>query len=174
MKRIIIVGTSGSGKSTLAQSLAKKLGYKYIQLDKLHWRKNWTEASDEEFFRLIEEETQAEHWVLDGNYTRQRHISWSKADTIIWLRMPFALNLYQVVSRSINRAITQKELWEGTGNKESFFRMFTPDSVVWWMMKTHKQNIKKYETAIADQKYKDINFITLRSRKEIREFLSSV
>ena len=68
--RINVVGTSGSGKSTFAKSIAKKFNAPYVQLDELHWKPNWEESSDEEFFPKLEKALLSDMWILDGNYTR--------------------------------------------------------------------------------------------------------
>ena len=52
--RINVVGTSGSGKSAFAKSIAQKYRVPYVQLDELHWKPNWEESSDEEFFPKVE------------------------------------------------------------------------------------------------------------------------
>lgn len=174
MKKIIIIGTTGSGKSTLGKALSKKLGYKYIQLDQLFWKPNWGETPDDEFFEKIKTEVAGETWVLDGNYTRSNHLTWPQADTIIWLNMPFYLNLYQNISRSVKRAYNQEEIWPNTGNRESFSRMFSKDSIVLWLLKTYWKNIKKIEARISDPQYSHLKFIRLKSRKDVRDFLATI
>ena len=171
MRKIIIIGVTGSGKSTLAQKLAKKLKYKYIQLDQIFWKANWQQTPDEEFFQKIENAIQGDSWIIDGNYGRTNHITWPKADTIIWIDLPFYLTLYQNISRSLKRAFLKYELWEGTGNRESFSRMFSKDSIVLWVFKTYKSHKKRFELRINAKEYEHINFYRLRSHKEIENFV---
>lgn len=68
--KINVVGTSGSGKSTLAHQLAQKLAVPYIEMDKLHWRPDWQNASDDEFLQLVKQTLASAPagWVLDGIY----------------------------------------------------------------------------------------------------------
>lgn len=174
MNKIIVVGTTGSGKSTFSKHLAGILNIPYIEMDYLFWKPNWAESSDEEFFEKIKKSLQSPTWVLDGNYGRSQHITWVEADTVIWLDLPFWLTLYQNISRSIKRSIVRKEIWAGTGNKESILRMFSKDSVVRWLFNTYDTNIKRYEERMKDPKYSHIRFIRLRSRKEASRFLSQV
>ncbi len=171
MKKIIVVGTTGSGKSTLAKALAEKLSYPCIQLDLLFWKPNWESSTDEEFFTKIENEIDIPNWVLDGNYGRTNHITWKDADTVIWINLPFWLTLYQNLSRSIKRAISNEELWPNTGNRESFKRMFSKDSIVLWLFKTYGSSIERYEERMKNPTYSHIKFFRLRSRKEIAHFL---
>lgn len=173
MKRIIVVGVTSSGKSTLSQKLAKQLKYPHIQLDQLFWKKNWTESADQEFFRSIELATHKPHWIVDGNYARTNHITWPLADTVIWINLPLWVTLYQNITRSIKRAVYRKELWPNTGNKESLTRMFSKDSIVLWLFKTYSSNKKRYAKRLNDPLYSHINFIKLRSHKEIRQFLKT-
>lgn len=174
MNKIIIIGTTGSGKSTVAQQLSKKLDIPYIQLDFLFWKPNWEQPTDEEFFSKIEKAIDKPRWVLDGNYGRTNHLTWKDADTIIWIDFPFWLTFYQNFKRSLTRAIIRKELWEGTGNKESFFRMFSKDSILIWLFKTYSSNISRYEARMVDSAYTHINFHRLRSKKEVASFLKKL
>jgi len=171
MNKIIVIGVTGSGKSTFAQKLSKKLDIPYIQLDFLFWKPNWESSTDEEFFDKIEKAIDKPKWILDGNYGRTNHLTWKDADTIIWIDLPFWLTFYQIFKRSFNRAITRKELWAGTGNRESFRRMFSRDSILWWLFKTYSSHGCRYQERMNDPAYKHITFHRLRSRKEISDFL---
>lgn len=138
MRKIIVIGVTGSGKSTLAKELSVKFGYPYVQLDKLFWKANWEGTLDEEFFEKISQAIDSETWIVVGNYTRTNHLTWTVADTVVWIDFPFWLTFYQNFSRSVKRAVVRQELWEGTGNRESFMRMFSSDSIIWWLFKTYK------------------------------------
>lgn len=174
MKKIIVVGVTGSGKSTLAKKLSEKLNIPYIQLDFLFWKANWQESSDEEFFQKISNVVNQDTWIIDGNYNRTNHLTWKDADTIIWINLPFWLTLYQNVTRSFKRAITQEELWAGTGNRESFRKMFSKESIVLWLLKTFVQQNNRYELRLNDPNYSHIKFYRLKSRREIAQFLNQL
>lgn len=174
MKKIIVIGVTGSGKSTLANKLSSKLNLSYIQLDKLFWKANWQESSDDELFSKIKTEISSDSWVIDGNYARTNHLTWSKADTIIWIDLPLWLTLYQNLTRSIYRAIFRVELWEGTGNRESFIRMFSRDSIIRWLFKTYRPHKLRNEKRMKSSEYKHLNFIRLKSRSDIYDFVNSL
>lgn len=174
MKKIIVVGVTGSGKSTLAKKLSEKLNIPYIQLDLLFWKANWQESSDEEFFQKISNVVNQDTWIIDGNYNRTNHLTWKDADTIIWINLPFWLTLYQNVTRSFKRAITQEELWAGTGNRESFRKMFSKESIVLWLLKTFVQQNNRYELRLNNPNYSHIKFYRLKSRREIAQFLNQL
>lgn len=174
MNKIIVIGTTGSGKSTVARKLSQKLNLPYIQLDFLFWKPKWEESTDEEFFSKIEKTIDKPQWVLDGNYGRTNHLTWKEADTVIWIDLPFWLTFYQNFKRALTRAITRKELWEGTGNKESFLRIFSKDSILIWLFKTYSSNVSRYQARMIDPAYKHITFHRLRSKKEIADFLKKI
>ena len=174
MNKIIIIGTTGSGKSTLAQHISKKLNIPYIQLDFLFWKPNWEGSTDEEFFKKIEKAVAQPQWVLDGNYGRTQHLTWTDVDTVVWIDLPFWLTFYQNLKRSVIRAIKHQEIWEGTGNRESFSRMFSKNSILLWLFKTYDTNVTRYQERINDPNYSQVTFYRLRSRKEITKFLNSI
>lgn len=174
MKKIIIVGTTGSGKSTLAKKISKRLNSPHIQLDALFWGQNWTEATDEVFFKRIKDSVSGPQWIVDGNYARTNHLTWPHADTIIWIDLPFWTNFYQSLKRALVRIITQEELWPGTNNRESLRMLFSKDSILVWFFKTYHPNRKKNLERMKDPQYGHLNFIHLRSRTEMRKLLESV
>lgn len=176
-----MVGTSASGKSTFAKQLAEKLQLGYIELDDLFWMNDWQETPDADFFQKIEnaiekaESDSNQHgYVIDGNYTRTTVIKWKEVDTVIWLDLPFSLNLFRSVKRALSRAIFQTKLWQSSNNTESFGQMLSRDSIILWMIKTHRKNRKKYLMMMNDPKYSQIKFIHLKSRKEIENFLNQL
>lgn len=175
MKKINVIGTTGSGKSTFANRLADKLGYTCIHMDQLFWKPDWVESSDEEFIPKVETVVSGETWVLDGNYSRTNHIKWTHSDTIIWLDYSYHRTLFQLLKRTVTRAVTKEELWPGTGNRESFKRAFmSKDSIFIWFFQCYKRNKVKYEALDRSFRQSHISFIRLKSPKEADVFIESV
>lgn len=173
--KINVVGTSGSGKSTVSKRLSKILNVPYIEMDKIFWGPNWYWPSDDEFFGKLKNSLQTERWVLDGNYTRTIPIKWESVDTVIWLDYPFLTTLIRALKRTFRRSLTQEELWQGTGNRESFKKsFFSKESIILWTIKTHGQVRKKYEGYIKDPKFSHINFIRLKNDLEVEVFLANL
>jgi adenylate kinase family enzyme len=174
-KKINVVGTSGSGKSTFSKRLSKILNIRYIEMDKIFWGPNWYWPTDEEFFGNLKNALKNESWVLDGNYTRTIPIKWEKVDTVVWLDYPFPTTLFRAVKRALRRSFTQEELWEGTGNRESFKKSFlSRESIILWTIKTHSQVRKKYESYMIDPKFSHIKFVRLRSDLEVESYLANL
>ena len=171
--RINVIGTSGSGKSTLSKRIAKKLDIPYIELDALFWKSNWTESKDDEFFPKIEKAVSGEDWVLDGNYSRTQHIKSKRTQMVVSLDLPFHVVLYRIASRSLIRGFKGTELW--SGNKETIWKhLFTRDSMIWWVIKTFHKNRERYISLYDQAEYSHINFVRLRSSKEVEYFISQL
>jgi adenylate kinase family enzyme len=174
--KINIVGTSGSGKSTFAKAIAQATGHPYLQIDKLFWLPNWTMPTDSDFaIKLKQTLSENETWILDGNYDRFHHIKWEQVDMVIWLDYSFTGTLYQVTKRSILRSIKREELWEGTNNRESFYlNFFHKDSVIWWMITTHKKMRQRYQAHMNDPKFSHIKFVRIKNRREAADLLRTL
>ena len=173
--RFNIIGTSGSGKSTLAKKVSNSFGCRYVEMDKVFWRENWTHLDDREFFQNLKLELEGDFWVLDGNYTRTIPIKWEKPLIVIWLDLPFFPTLKQAIFRAVGRAFSQEELWEGTNNRESFFKsFFTRDSIIWWTIKTFHKNRKRNSEHFKDPKYSHIKFYRVSSHKESDQLIEKL
>ena len=84
-RKLVVIGATGSGKSTMAEHLAEKFELDFIELDALHWEPNWAGAPVEVFRSRVERATQAQAWVVAGNYHVVRDLVWSRAEAVIWL-----------------------------------------------------------------------------------------
>lgn len=171
-RRIIVIGTTGSGKSTLARAIAEKHGAPCTDLDDLHWLPGWKERPHEEFLRLADEATRGDSWVVAGNYTaRVQPLIWPRADTLIWLDIPFWPNAGVLLKRTLRRALTKEEICNG--NRESFVnQFFTRDSLLLWFLKSWGKNRRRYGDIFAHpQAYAQLQLIRLRSYAESAAFI---
>lgn len=172
--RFNVVGCSGGGKSTFSRKLANRIKADYVELDAVYWGPNWSEPKDDDLFLKLDTALAGENWVLDGNYSRTVPIKWKRVQTVIWLDTPFLTTLMQALGRAINRAWTKQEIWEGTGNCESFRKsFFSRDSILLWTLTSYYPLRKRYIETMRLQKYEHLNFVHLRSRKEANAFLQT-
>lgn len=172
--KLNVIGTSGSGKTTLAKHISDILSVPLIEMDQIFWGPNWYWPSDEEFFERLRHALDRESWVLDGNYTRTTPIKWKHIDVVVWIDYSFLRTFYQALERAIIRSLTRKELWPGTGNYETFRKLFSKDSILLWTLKTYRKNRVKYLAMMKDPQYASIEFVHIQSPKDKQKYLSSL
>ena len=172
--KINVVGTSGSGKSTLSKKIATTLDIPFLEMDAIFWKPNWTEPTNEEFFPKLEKALAQESWVLDGNYSRTRSIKWKDVDMVIWVDFSFTRTLLQAMKRALHRSFTKVELWKGTGNRESFRKLFSKHSIVLWTIKQYTPTREKYLALMESEEYQHIEFIRVQSPRKMRTLVQSL
>ena len=174
MNKINVIGTTGSGKTTFSSALAQQLQIEYIEIDKVYWKPNWREPEEQEFLDKLSNSIIGAEWVLDGNYSRARKLIWESADTVIWLDYGYFRTLWQLVKRSITRSYIKQELWAGTGNSESFSRLFSKNSIILWFFRRYHLNRRRLPELISREEFGHIKFIKLTSPQKAKEYLVSV
>ena len=136
--RICIMGPSNSGKSTLADAIARRNQTQAIHLDVLHHLPgtDWVPRPFSDFERLHDTAIEAEHWVVDGNYSRLLPQRLARATGFILLDISTPLSLLRYIRRSLARG---KRIGALEGGK---------DSVKWDMLKhiviTSPRNRRRY------------------------------
>lgn len=173
--RIVVIGTTSSGKSTLAEQLAQKFELNYIELDALYWEPNWKEANPEVFRQRVETATSSQAWVVAGNYRVVRDLIWSKAQAVIWLDYPFHIVFWRLLTRTIRRALTQEELWNG--NRETFWvhlKLWSADSLFHWLFKTYWRHRREYPLLFSLSEYKHLRVIHFRSTAETEKWIKGL
>lgn len=173
MRRIVVVGTSGSGKTTLARQLGQLLGIPAVELDALHWEPNWQPAELTVLRERVAEALSGEAWVVDGNYSKLRDLTWERADTIIWLDYGLRVVMGRVIWRTFKRALSGRELWNG--NRESLANaLLSKDSIILWAWQTHRKNRRQYEELTCRSEYAHLVIMRHRSPQETSAWLARV
>lgn len=172
-----VVGSSGSGKTTVGAALANRLGVRFVELDSLQHLENWTPVDPDVFLRQVDEVASGDEWVIDGNYgevVRDGPV-WRRADTVVWLDVPKRVAMWQVTRRTIGRAITRRELWNGNREQWSNVVSWDPNrSMPRWVWTTHGQVRRQYQWLSAHPDHAHLTFVRLRSRREAERWLAGV
>ena len=169
-----MVGNSGSGKSRLARKLAAALDVPYVELDAIFHQPRWVPLPDAEFTARVEAAAAADGWVIDGNYSTVRPVVWRRADTVIWFDLPRRTVMRQVVLRTIRRAVTREELWNG--NREPWLNFFSRDpekSIIAWAWTRHGVYRERWRAAAADPANAHLTFVRIGSRADARRIIAS-
>lgn len=169
---MVIIGVTGSGKSTLAERLAKRFDLNYIELDALYWEPNWQAASLEVFRARVEESTQAEKWIVAGNYHMVRDIIWSRAEAILWLDYSLWRVFWQLTHRNFKRWWTQELLW-GTNREPLWvhFKLWSKDSLYNWLFQTYWRRRRECPMLLSQPEHQHLKLIRFRSPKETENWL---
>lgn len=168
--RISVIGNSGSGKTTVGRALALRLGVPFVEMDAFRHGPGWTETPDEQFRRLVADAAAGDAWVIDGNYTAiVRDAVWERATTVVWLDYERHAVMWQVIRRSLGRAITKRELWNG--NREQWRFWVRADHPIRWAWAQHHRKRVRDEAMQRDPRWSHISFVRLRSRADTRRFL---
>lgn len=171
----MVIGPSGSGKTTTAVLIGERLGLPVIELDAINHLPNWEEMPRGEFRSTVMQRLAGarEGWVCDGNYTtRVMDVVVQRADTVVWLRLPFRTVFSRLVRRTFRRSVRREVLWNG--NREPIWRtLFSPDSVVWYMVRTWRSNPRLIQQVIAESNSRP-RIVVLRSPDDVRRFLDDL
>lgn len=173
-RRISVVGCSGAGKTTLARRLAQQLGYRHVELDALYHQPNWQPLPKEQFQQMTGEALQGDNWIAEGNYSAVRPQVLERSDMVIWLDLPRAAVMRQLVPRTLKRLALRQTLWNG--NRERWGNLFklTPEhSILAWAWTRHAVYRQRYgeemRTTPPSRRY-----VRLDSRRAVAHFLASL
>ena len=172
MQRINVVGTSCSGKTTLARAVAGRLDLPYVELDAHYWGPDWTPVPEAAFHARVRDAVAGERWVIDGGYAPVRHLTWGRADTVVWLDYPLPLLLWRWLRRTVVRVRTGEEFWPGTGNRETIRNVLRRDGLIWYILRTHRRRRRSMSAGLAARP--DLRAVRLRSPTEAERWLRSI
>jgi hypothetical protein len=88
----VIVGNSGSGKSTLARAIGQRAGTPVFDLDNIHWQDGYGLRRDEDVARrLVADAAATPAWVIEGVFGWLAEMALPRAQTLIWLDVPWSV-----------------------------------------------------------------------------------
>ncbi len=165
----MILGPSGTGKTTICRILGDKLGLKILHLDSVYWEKDWHNIDKEEFDETMKTFFKKHRkWVMDGNYTNNRHFQYrlDLADTIILLDFGLRVSLKGIHERALKfKHRSRSDMAEGCieGIDQEFLQY-----VAFYKDKG------RYVKAIIKQYENKKKVLIFKSRKEVHEWLATL
>jgi adenylate kinase family enzyme len=172
LHRVSVVGSTGSGKTTFATALAERLGVVCVEIDALYWGPDWSGATDDELAWAVSEAAAGDAWVIDGNYSRVQPLIWERADTVVFLDYSFPRAFWQLLRRTIGRAISKEPMW--SGNTETVRQMLSKDSIILWQLKTYRRTRRRYPERFADPRWEHLIVARFRKPRQAAAWLESV
>ena len=167
--RVSVVGSSGSGKTTFGRRLATRLGIRFVELDAIFHQPGWTPLPDEEFRARVQEVVAGDAWVVDGNYEVVRPVVLDRATTVVWLDYRRTRTMPRVVRRSLARAVTRAELWNG--NREDVRTWIDPTHPIRWSWSQHRRKRAEYAERFGRPPYQRLEVLRFRTPRAARKWL---
>ncbi len=133
-KRILVYGVTGSGKTTMATWLSEKTGIPWTEIDPLMWNPGWELIPVDQQRERIAEICASDEWILDAAYGPWLDIPLERVQLIIGLDFSRSRSFWQLLKRTIARAIDKKEVCNQ--NVETFKGMFSRQSILFWHFKS--------------------------------------
>ena len=168
-RRVIVTGLAGSGKTTFSLALAAKTGLPVIHLDVRFWKAGWVAPSESEW-RDTQRRLLAGHaWIADGNYQETLDLRLERADTVVFLDLPWWL----CAGRAFRRGFRMPdELPEGC-DYPAWLRLLDE-----WRLAARIWRKRRSEPArergIIAQHGQHVTLYVLRSKRSVREFLDGL
>jgi hypothetical protein len=105
-------------------------------------------------------------WVVDGNYTKATGpLVLGQADLVVWLRLPFARVYPALAWRTLSRAITHQELWNG--NHEEWRMMLSRDSMLLWGITAWRRHHERLSERLRRERPAHVRVAIVRSRRQM-------
>lgn len=166
-RRVLVAGTSGAGKTSLAARLERVLGMPHVEIDALYHGPGWTPRQS--FAREVETFSARPTWVTVWQYGSARALLAERADLLVWLDLPRARVLRQVVARTVRRRLRRQKLWNGNVEPPLWTIFTNPEHIVRWAWTTHASTAQRMAALIAQQP--DLTIVRLRSWHEVQLWL---
>jgi adenylate kinase family enzyme len=158
-----------------AAALAARLGVPHVELDAIFHQPGWQKLEPEEFERRVVEALAGPAWVADGNYRAVLDRIWERADTIVWLDYRRPVVMRRVLWRTLSRAVTRRELWNG--NRESWTEILSRDperSIIRWAWTHHRTYRERYLARLAPgERPAGVQVVRLSSPRHARDLLAA-
>jgi adenylate kinase family enzyme len=144
-----------------------------LELDSVFHQPGWTPLATGEFRARVGQFVARSDWVVDGNYSAIRDLTWKRADTVVWLDLPRPLVMRRLIWRTLRRVAGRQELWNGNHERwMNFFSLDPEKSVIAWAWLKHAEYRATYLAASHDSANAHLAFIRLTSARAVRRFLA--
>ena len=168
-RRIVVTGLAGSGKSTLSRALAAKTCLPVIHLDLHFWKPCWVAPSETEWRAKQADVLAGDAWIADGNYHETLDLRLERADTVVFLDMPW----WRCSGRALLRGFRMPgELPEGC-HYSRWLRLRDEWRLavrIW--RKNRSQPEREHE--IISEHGRHVGLHVLTSKRAVREFLDGL
>jgi adenylate kinase family enzyme len=168
-RRVIVTGLAGSGKSTFSLALAAKTGLPVIHLDLHFWKPGWVAPSETEWREKQCGVLAGNAWIADGNYHETLDLRLERADTVVFLDLPWWLCAGRAFLRGFRMP---SELPEGC-DYSAWLRLRDEWRLAVRIWRKRRSEPER-EHEIISQHGQHVALHVLRSKRAVREFLDGL
>jgi adenylate kinase family enzyme len=169
-RRILVAGTSGAGKTTLARRVAALLDLPHIEIDALFHGPRWTPRDT--FQSEVHRFSAGSCWVTEWQYSQVRAILAERADLLVWLDLPRALVMRQVIRRTVRRRLNRQVLWNGNCEPPLWTLLTDREHIIRWAWATHHKTATRVAALLED--HPDLVVVCLTSRSDVERWLAGL
>lgn len=146
------------------------LAVPHVEIDALFHGPGWTRL--ETFAADVDRFSVTPGWVTEWQYSAVRDVLAERADLLIWLDLPRAVVMWQVIARTLRRRRRREVLWNG--NVEPPLRTFFGNRghIVRWAWSTHHRSALR--VASLDDQRPELLVVRLRNRAAITRWLETL
>jgi hypothetical protein len=170
------LGRHGSGKTTLSRRLGEALSLGVVELDAIRHANGWDSTPWDDFRDVLTQrlEGYSGGWVCEGSYHQIMDVYLSRADTLIWLHLPWRVSFWRLLRWTVTRAADQKPLYNQNGPHESWRQNFlSRKSILWWSISHHRVGIRTIQSRIAELR-PEVRVYELRTSREVNALLRAL
>jgi adenylate kinase family enzyme len=169
-RRVLVAGTSGAGKTTLARRVAALLEIPHIEIDALFHGPGWTPRAT--FESEVHKFSAGSCWVTEWQYTQVRAILAQRADLLVWLDLPRALVMRQLIRRTVRRRLGRQVLWNGNLEPPLRAILTDRDHIIRWAWSTHHKTATRVDALL--EKHPNLVVVRLTSRSDVERWLAGL
>jgi adenylate kinase family enzyme len=169
MKKVAVFGNAGGGKSTLSKRLSEITGLPLYVLDKIQYRSQGIEVSDEDYKLAHQKILHTDRWIIDGFGCRETlWLRLNEADSLVFVDLPLYIHFWWVTKRAIAGYFKPPEGWpENSPLLKSSLNSYR---VLWLCYKYLTPRYREY----IEQAQSTKSVYHIQSTEQIAQFLEKI
>lgn len=166
--RITVFGLPGTGKTTLAHRLGELWELPVHELDDVLFTKDGALPLPE-FRAAVGSLTTAPAWIVEGNYSKLRDVTWDRSELVIWLDYRLPVTLKRVTQRNLRRLSGRESTTRPLTWNAAFF---SRRSIFSNALRKYLRNRDKYLKQIEQTAASGVRVLRFRSPRQTRRWLN--
>jgi adenylate kinase family enzyme len=148
--------------------VAALLDLPHIELDPLFHGPGWMPRDT--FQSEVHRFSAGSCWVTEWQYSQVRAILAQRADLLVWLDLPRAHVLRQVIGRTVRRRLSRQVLWNANREPPLWTILTDQEHIIRWAWDTHHKTATRVAALL--EEHPDLMVVRLTSRSDIERWLA--